>query len=329
MDVSSLKRLEWIDWMKALGIYLIVLGHFYSIGEKFIYVFHVPLFFVISGILCKKESDSHLFWRKLWYNLAVPMLIMSVLNFLCYCIHKLSHGTFEPIYIYWFVRDLLVGMESAYDSLWFVYTLILLKIIYQFCSSKRLFYVLIVVMLAFAYIYNHVDRLGYPFFLKEPNCFFNVFTAYPFFALGLFTRDYKTMLHEWTNKGTLVCAFIGGLLLVISSCYFNDKVDMFSCGYGGNMLWFLTGAIAGTMMIFAASKLLGHAPKLVTVISRGTIVILGFHKLLIFRGFMTTPYLDIVYAALIVILFIPVILAIERYCPLMIGKYRIRKNPEN
>ena len=36
-------RLAWIDWMKALGIYLIVLGHFYSVGEKFIYVFHVPL----------------------------------------------------------------------------------------------------------------------------------------------------------------------------------------------------------------------------------------------------------------------------------------------
>ena len=252
------------------------------------------------------------------------MLIMSVLNFLCYCILKLSYGTFEPIYIYWFVRNLLLGMESAFDSLWFVYTLILLKIIFQYCSSKRLFYVLVVVMLTFAYVYNHVDRLGYPFFLKEPNSFFNVFTAYPFFAFGVFARDYKTMLHEWTNKGMLVCSLIGGLLLVISSCYFNDKVDMFSCGYGENMLWFLVGAIAGTMMIFAVSKLLGHAPKPVSVISRGTIVILGFHKLLLFRGLMPTPYLDIVYAALIVILFIPVILLIEKYIPILIGKYRIR-----
>lgn len=57
-------RLEWIDWMKSLGIYLIVLGHFYSVGEKFIYIFHVPLFFLISGILSKREEDDSIFWKK-------------------------------------------------------------------------------------------------------------------------------------------------------------------------------------------------------------------------------------------------------------------------
>lgn len=328
MDVSSLKRLEWIDWMKALGIYLIVLGHFYSIGEKFIYVFHVPLFFVISGILCKKESDSHLFWRKLWYNLAVPMLIMSVLNFLCYCILKLSHGTFEPIYIYWFVRDLLVGMESAYDSLWFVYTLILLKIIYQFCSSKRLFYVLIVVMLAFAYVYNHLDFTDYPSFWKEPNTFINVFTAYPFFVLGVFVRDYRYLFNEWDNRVMLFLAFLCGLFIVISCCHFNGFVSLFQCDYGGNMLLFLLGGISGSIMIFAVSKLLGHTSKIVGIISRGTIIILGFHKLFIslVGAFFPSSYLDIIFAALIVVLFVPLIIIIEKYFPLMAGKYRINKN---
>ena len=49
--VSGGKRMVWIDWMKAIGIYLVVLGHFFSVGEKFIYVFHVPLFFLISGFV--------------------------------------------------------------------------------------------------------------------------------------------------------------------------------------------------------------------------------------------------------------------------------------
>lgn len=317
-------RIEWIDWMKTLGIYALVLGHFYSVGEKFVYVFHVPLFFVISGFLCKKENDSSLFWRKLWYNLVVPMLIMAILNFLYYCILKLSYGTFEFIYVYWFVRDLLVGMESAFDSLWFVYTLILLKIIFQYCSSKRLFYAFVVVVLFFAYIYNHLDFTDYPFYWKKPNTFINVFTAYPFFALGIFLRDYRSFLHEWNKKVTILLAFLCGLLIVIGCCYFNGFVALFHCDYGGIMFWFLIGGVAGTMMVFALSKLLGHAPKLVTVISRGTIVILGFHKLFIVRGSMPVSYLDMVYAALIVILFIPVILLIEKYIPIMIGKYRIR-----
>ncbi len=45
------KKYDWIDWMKALGIYLVILGHFFSVGEEFIYVFHVPLFFLVAGLL--------------------------------------------------------------------------------------------------------------------------------------------------------------------------------------------------------------------------------------------------------------------------------------
>ena len=55
---SKKTRVAWIDWMKTIGIYFIVLGHFFSIGYKFIYVFNVPLFFLISGFLCKKEKDN-------------------------------------------------------------------------------------------------------------------------------------------------------------------------------------------------------------------------------------------------------------------------------
>ena len=46
-------RLNWLDWMKVIGMYLIVYGHFSSYGHKFIYTFSVPLFFMISGFLFK------------------------------------------------------------------------------------------------------------------------------------------------------------------------------------------------------------------------------------------------------------------------------------
>ena len=132
--------MDWIDWMKAIGIYLVVLGHFYSYGEKFIYVFHIPLFFVISGFLNKKETDVQVFWRKLWYNLVIPMLLMAVANFAYHCILQFFKGVFSPVDAYWFVRNLSFGMVAGLDTLWFVYTLILLKIIYQFCHSNKYFY---------------------------------------------------------------------------------------------------------------------------------------------------------------------------------------------
>lgn len=45
------ERVLWIDWIKIIGIYLIVLGHMSAPGNDFIYVFHVPLFFITSGYL--------------------------------------------------------------------------------------------------------------------------------------------------------------------------------------------------------------------------------------------------------------------------------------
>lgn len=321
------KRLEWIDWMKSIGIYFIVLGHFYSIGEKQIYVFHVPLFFVISGFLCKKESVQQVFWKKLWYNLLVPMVIMVILNFIYACILQLMDGTFEVKIFYWFVRNILFGMVSGFDALWFVYTLILLKIIYQYCSSKIMFNILVVLMLALAYIYNHFDFSSYPFFMNAPNALINIFTAYPFFAVGIFVRDFKGIINDWNHKAMLLFSAICGLFLVCISDYYNNYVAMYRCDYGSQMFWFLVGGVMGSIMIFAVSKLLGHTSKPINIISRGTIIILGFHKMFIdlVRAFFPASCIDIVFAAIIIIIFVPVIVWVESYTPILAGKYRIRK----
>ena len=319
-------RLAWIDWMKAIGIYFIILGHFYSVGEKFIYVFHVPLFFVISGFLNKKETDGRVFWRKLWYNLAVPMLLMAVINFVYHCILQLFKGTFAFVDAYWFVRNLAFGMVSGLDTLWFVYTLILLKVIYQFCPSDKFFYVLMAGMLGLAFVYNNSDLSGYPFFLNEPNAVVDICTAYPFFAFGVLMRNYKVMLNTLNNKAILIAMFACGLLLVSLCSTYNGYVGLFGCNYGGNLFLFLIGAVAGTVMIWALSKLFGCAPMAVTIISRGTIIILGLHKILIdlVWAFLPPSVFDVVFAALILLLFIPFIIAIEDYFPLMAGKYRIK-----
>lgn len=319
-------RLGWIDWMKVLGIYLVVLGHFYSVGEKFIYVFHVPLFFVISGFLNKRETDDQVFWSKLWYNLAVPMLIIATIDFVYACIVQLYDGSFEWINFYWFVRNVLFGMVAGFDTLWFVYTLILLKISYQFCHSEISFYVSSAAFLAFACLYFNSDLSGYPFFLSEPNAIVDSCTAYPFFAFGIMMRNYKVLLNTSDNKVMLMVAFACGLLLVTLCSMYNGYVGLYSCNYGGNIFLFLIGGIAGTVMIWALAKLFGYVPKAITIISRGTIIILGFHKILIdvVRNFYIPSVFDMSFAVLILLLFIPIIIAIENHFPLMAGKYRVK-----
>lgn len=58
---SSL-RLEWIDFARAVGIFLVILGHCEIPNElkQRIYLFHMPLFFIISGLLWNVERNKDL-----------------------------------------------------------------------------------------------------------------------------------------------------------------------------------------------------------------------------------------------------------------------------
>ena len=46
------KRIEWIDVSKGITIILMMIGHYVPYGSQvrnFIFAFHMPLFFILSG----------------------------------------------------------------------------------------------------------------------------------------------------------------------------------------------------------------------------------------------------------------------------------------
>ena len=164
------KRLIWIDWMKAIGIYLIVLGHFFSVGEKYVYVFNGPLFFVLSGFLSKKEADHRQFWKKLWYNLVVPMLLICLLNFLINIGHTLAcGGVISAMSIGYFWFQALIGLQSSLGTCWFIYALVIIKIIYQFTPKGSWNLLLLALFATCAYCYNQLDLYQLHPILRKAN----------------------------------------------------------------------------------------------------------------------------------------------------------------
>lgn len=51
--MSQGKRIDWIDTAKGIGIIAVIIGHFHvpDLTMRLIYSWHMPLFFIISGIL--------------------------------------------------------------------------------------------------------------------------------------------------------------------------------------------------------------------------------------------------------------------------------------
>ena len=83
--MTEAKRLHWIDSAKAIGILLVVLGHMSSGTHYhwFIFSFHMPLFFAISGFLYKYVGLKKEI-KKILYSLFIPYLIYSVLLLMIY-----------------------------------------------------------------------------------------------------------------------------------------------------------------------------------------------------------------------------------------------------
>lgn len=74
------QRLEYIDILKGIGIILVVLGHVTLNSDlyHFIYAFHMPLFFIVSGMFL---HDKQGFIRKQAKSLLIPYLAFGLLTF--------------------------------------------------------------------------------------------------------------------------------------------------------------------------------------------------------------------------------------------------------
>ena len=83
------KRISYIDMAKGIGIILVVLGHSIFPSENlttWIYSFHMPLFFILSGMLLSHthatEQALTSFIRKKAQAIFIPYFVFSVLTIL-------------------------------------------------------------------------------------------------------------------------------------------------------------------------------------------------------------------------------------------------------
>lgn len=68
-----LMRQCWIDWVKTICIFLMVVGHagVFKYERLFFYTFHMPAFFIISGYLYREHN-----WIKTLKSFMIPMFFL-------------------------------------------------------------------------------------------------------------------------------------------------------------------------------------------------------------------------------------------------------------
>ncbi|MBO4903502.1 MAG: acyltransferase family protein [Lachnospiraceae bacterium] len=134
------KRLQYLDLVKAFGIILVVLGHIEYISDPlrtWLSSFHMPVFFIVSGILlAHKQEDSLSFdtlLKKKTRGILIPYFWFSLLYFFI-DIFNVWRGKITELT---FVKDLIASATFyGVSVLWFLPALFIAEIGFLFLKKK-------------------------------------------------------------------------------------------------------------------------------------------------------------------------------------------------
>ncbi|TQR21416.1 acyltransferase family protein [Psychrobacillus vulpis] len=224
----SQKRLAWVDVTKGFLMILVVIGHYP--GEldfpfiKYIYWFHMPAFFLLSGLFFKELAEnehSNKTIKKRFIQLMIPYLFfLFVITAVRYSM-ELALGNFD---LSWYLQDLwklvIAGRfaRGAYGVFWFVTTLFFTYLLFIW-MTKYLSRLKQISLLVTFYLVAHLESIfamhvisGAPDEASQTiPMLWNldvVLMAIVYFALGYYAK------RIWMNI-TLPC-LLGAMVVAIS-----------------------------------------------------------------------------------------------------------------
>lgn len=359
MNASSAFRQSWADNAKALGMLLVIIGHSQLVNEPwliFIYGFHMPLFFLISGYFGRvKEGETFgVFVNKNAWQLLVPyvgfyLLTMpfSLPRLWRYCCFWSYHHPHDMESWKWFIIRPILGFFSlkindisfcTNTPLWFLIALFLIRLL--FFGTTRVSHSgrwLALTAVASAGIFLLLEAIGATYLW----CKFDVvFLAYPFYVMGHLLGRSKLIprlsaLRSWQSLFLAIVLFI--IYNIVAQAVGADagRVDINKGIYGNNLVLFYLIALLGTWAMIQLCIALPDY-RIIKLLGGGTIVILACQGPLLQLtegsvrqisglfppGFVTSQLLALALSIFIWMLCLPLIRFFNTYFPTLMGKGR-------
>lgn len=285
----SQNRNRWLDIAKGIAIILMVAGHtpIPSVMSHFIYAFHMPLFFISSGLVSNYEKYSLVDYIKhKSHTLLLPFVCYStIVAFLMYFIGEL---------------DVIHYIKCGWGgyALWFIPILFMSSVLVRITFLIKRKYVRRFIMLCFLYIgysLRHYE-ISLPWSLSVlPYASFLV-------MLGKELADYKKRIETPLSfYWDFYC-----LLSVTAVISYLWKLDL-AWNLITPIIPLTLGAVTGTLMVFRLSVWIRNAStmfsNIFTKVGRETYVVVAFSQVTVMcinYLFTLNPLLK--YAILVIVL---------------------------
>lgn len=340
------KRINWIDTVKALGIFLVFYGHYaevlvrnhhYSVAGlqfKFIYTFHMPMFFMLSGFFMK-DIDSMQRFKTTVYQLLLPVLSFGVLSlpfWFFYSDESLSN-----------IRDYALNYLSGNPFLnwmtWFLVCLFAAKLIASVVGVKKSIVTNIVtglvLVIAGFYILQNIKTVG-RYVKIEKNFWFihEGIIAAGFCFIGQALYQIGNKINPEKKYIFIVSAIVSLALLLLSFNFIQNDVIIMAGGLHTQLLPFILNAILGSVCIISLGVIIPET-KLLNFYGANTLILLGingwlFHFFNTKIAIHTAQYTQntwasitincLLYTVVMLIISYPIMYVLNKYVPQLFGK---------
>lgn len=269
-----MERKKGFDVARGIGIFLIVWSHTMSDGEplrSFLFSFHVPLFFLISGYFFEGGREKCTRWLY-WIGLYIMLSILDVVVLLFFNPALLNKNV---------VINGVLGMDSQLifnSPKWFLLCLIEMQILMELIVKLKVEFQIVIVILSLLFgesVQSH--------WILGLNL---IFVTLPFFYLGYLLKKKNMYEKVKKHKSSMlgVVSVTAMLLVAFVGSQFNGMVSVQKMQYG-NYIVFLTCALCGSVAVVLIGIFLEKI-ELLSLLGQNTMPIFLLHYYLV-RGLAT------------------------------------------
>ena len=335
MEKVEKKRIDWIDTLRGIAMFFVVWGHCQKNNtfiRKYIYSFHMPLFFFISG-LTFGESDKVPFkdyFKKKFKGLVIPYLTLNVICYILWVIlfkcGIVSHfNYFENLCGIFYSNNKILTIPCG--PAWFLLSLFVIDMMFYFFKKNCRNDFELGIVCSICGLVSYVNSLsGYQ--IRGPWHIEAVFTGIVFYYLGyLFMKNIKKFDFVLKDKGRM---FFYGLImgaLGFAGQIINRRVSMDGNLYGSIFLFYFNSLCTTGGLILFVNFILNKS-IIFKDIGKKTMFFLGYQYIVIVILKHYYPILGsgnlymfincLITFTILYILSIPV----YKYLPWLVGKFK-------
>lgn len=284
------KRIEWIDVAKGIGILLVILGHTFSMGKvQPLYAFHMPLFFVLSGLVISSNSINNIgpFVKRKFGQLIKPWFVVMLISLMvCLFIPSWAENiTAENI-----LHDLYTANTDSIQnsSLWYLPCLFIalfyFALINKLHQNNKLVADLIIIFVAIIMLFSKSLLAYLP--LPEGRLPLKMDTAMLATVFIAFAYWNKDIICSIITKIDNIVWVVLTVVIAMAACYLNGWANMNSLDFGIYPIAYYPVALLGILSVclvssFISRKGLSWVKRVLVFYGRNTLIIFCFQSLFI------------------------------------------------